>query len=218
MTDKKIKFPHLFLYPMGSGGIFIRSCIRDLLGYNYGYSFSIETNEYFCGARLNSPLTSRDEDVIIWNNKWWELYESSDMSESITRKFAETAPDTQLGNIAVHCPPKIYDSIDYNSNVQLVLEADDTTVNWCAELAIYKRKDTSKENFRWDKIISRKEMTTEWKKAADPVIINFHDFYENSNIDSLIEYCNRRNWKIAGNSDQVRRKISQYYNTNKEKV
>jgi hypothetical protein len=205
-----IKFPHLFLYPMGSGGIFIRSCIRDLLGFTSGYTFNTETNEYFCGARLNSHLTSRDEDVIIWNNRWWEVYELSNMSKKLTHEFAETAPNTSLGNIAVHCPPKIYSNIDYSSNTQLLLTADDKTIKWCAELAIYKRQDTSKGNFRWSKLDLRKKLTDEWKKVANPIEIDFFNFYENSNIESLIEYCDCRSWKIVGDIDQVKRKISKY--------
>jgi len=213
-----IKFPHLFLYPMGSGGMFIRTCIRDLLGNTTGYKFDAETNEYFCGARLNSHLTSRDENVIMWNNKWWESYESSNMSEEITLNFAKTAPDTSLGNIAVHCPPKIYNSIDYSSNVQLILNADDKTIKWCAELAIYKRNDTNKENFRWDKLDLRKQLTDEWKTAANPVEINFQEFYKNSNIENLLEYCDRRNWKVVGDIDQLKRKISKYNQINMSKI
>lgn len=214
----KVKFPHLFLYPMGSGGIFIRSCIRDLLGYNYGYSFDKDTNEYFCGARLNSHLTSCDEDVIIWNNRWWNNYENSDMSKEITTEFALSAPDTSLGNIAVHCPPKIYHSIDYSSNIQLMLEADDSITEWCARLAIFKRNDTTESNFRWNTLETRKELTNKWKNEADPVIISFYEFYENSNLRSLLEYCDRRKWKITGNKDAVKRKISNYYQINKSKI
>ena len=213
-----IKFPHLLLYPMGGGGIFIRSCIRDLLGYNNGYDFSLETNEFFCGARLNSNLTSIDENVIIWNNRYWNEYEFSNMNEKITATFAKSAPDTSLGNIAVHTPPAIFDNIDYKSNVQLMLDANDDRIQWCAELAIYKRDDTSKANFRWDRLELRKELTERWKKAACPIIIDFDDFYENQNIQPLIDYCNARNWKVVANLNVVKDKIAHYYKTNKEKV
>ena len=213
-----IKFPHLFLYPMGAGGIFIRSCIRDLLGYTNGYTFNQKTNEYFCGARLNSQLTSRDEDVIIWNNRWWEVYETSNMSKELTVEFALTAPDTSLGNIAVHCPPKIHEGIDYSSNIQLMLDADEDAITWCAKLAIFKRNDTTETNFRWDMLDNRQILTNNWKKESNPVVINFYDFYENSNIESLIEYCDRRKWKVAGDINAVKQKISSYYQINKSKI
>lgn len=213
-----IKFPHIFIYPMGAGGIFIRTCLRYMLGHTLGYRADPTTNEYFCGANINQHLTSKNENVIIWNERWWNEYEQGSMSEEVTLDFARTVPDTSLGNIAMHCPPKIYDSIDYKTNTGLLLEATDERINWCANLAIFKRADTTVENFRYDYLEQRKQLTNEWHKAANPVVIKFDDFFLNQNIEYLEEYCERRKWKTEFDKTELKNRIKTYYNTNLEKV
>lgn len=213
-----IEFPHIFIYPMGGGGIFIRTCIRDMLGFSNGYTFDKVTNEYFCGGKLNQDLTSRDKNVIFWNNIWWDEYEHSSMSEEVTKLFAKFAPDTSLGNIAMHSAPAIYKSIDYKNNIGLYLSASDKRVQWCADLAIFKRDDTTTENFRYSYLEKRKAMIEKWVAVSNPVVIDFEDFYVKQNIDSLQEYCDRRGWKTFFDKSKLQDKIATYYRINTEKV